>query len=88
MTALSTMVLTPGIAAADDYAGQKYSDVTSALADSDGHVIPGHDPAVMKQYPAFDAAVPDIFMLHRPPRLAARPDSMGPRAPAARRCAR
>lgn len=35
MTALSTMVLTPGIAAADDYAGQKYSDVTSALADSD-----------------------------------------------------
>jgi hypothetical protein len=35
MTALSTMVLTPGIAAADDYAGKKYSDVTSALADSD-----------------------------------------------------
>ena len=35
MTALSTIVLTPGIAAADDYAGQKYSDVTSALADSD-----------------------------------------------------
>ena len=35
MAALSTMVLTPGIAAADDYAGQKYSDVTSALADSD-----------------------------------------------------
>ena len=35
MTAMSTMVLTPGIAAADDYAGQKYSDVTSALADSD-----------------------------------------------------
>jgi hypothetical protein len=35
MTALSTMVLTPGIAAADDYAGQKYSDVTSKLADAD-----------------------------------------------------
>ena len=35
MTALSTIVLTPGIAAADDYAGKKYSDVTSALADSD-----------------------------------------------------
>ena len=33
--AVSTMVLTPGIAAADDYAGKKYSDVTSALADSD-----------------------------------------------------
>lgn len=30
-----SMVLTPGIAAADDYAGKKYSDVTSALADSD-----------------------------------------------------
>ena len=35
MAALSTMMLTPGIAAADDYAGQKYSDVTSKLADSD-----------------------------------------------------
>lgn len=35
MSAVSTMVLTPGIAAADDYAGKKYSDVTSALADSD-----------------------------------------------------
>ena len=34
MTAVSTIVLTPGIAAADDYAGQKYSDVTSKLADS------------------------------------------------------
>ena len=34
MTAVSTMVLTPGIAAADDYAGQKYSDVKSALGDS------------------------------------------------------
>ena len=35
MAGLSTMMLTPGIAAADDYAGQKYSDVTSKLADSD-----------------------------------------------------
>lgn len=34
MTAVSTMVVTPGIAAADDYAGQKYSDVTSKLADA------------------------------------------------------
>ena len=32
--AVSTTVLTPGVAAADDYAGQKYSDVTSALGDS------------------------------------------------------
>ncbi|OBB08999.1 hypothetical protein A5662_08900 [Mycobacteriaceae bacterium 1482268.1] len=28
------MLARPGIAAADDYAGQKYSDVTSKLADS------------------------------------------------------
>jgi hypothetical protein len=34
MAAASTMMLTPGIAAADDYAGQKYSDVTSKLADA------------------------------------------------------
>ena len=34
MTAVSTMLVTPGIAAADDYAGQKYSDVTSKLADA------------------------------------------------------
>ena len=33
MAAVSTTVLTPGVAAADDYAGQKYSDVTSALGD-------------------------------------------------------
>jgi hypothetical protein len=31
---MMTMMLTPGIAAADDYAGQKYSDVTSKLADA------------------------------------------------------
>ena len=35
VTALSTIVLTPGVAAADDYAGQKYSDVVSKLGDSD-----------------------------------------------------
>ena len=34
LTAVSTMVFTPGIANADDYAGQKYSDVTSKLADA------------------------------------------------------
>jgi hypothetical protein len=32
---LSTIVSTPGAAAADDYAGQKYSDVMSKLGDSD-----------------------------------------------------
>jgi hypothetical protein len=35
VAALSTVVLTPGVAAADDYAGQKYSDVMSKLGDSD-----------------------------------------------------
>ena len=34
MAALSTIVATPGVAAADDYAGQKYSDVMSKLGDS------------------------------------------------------
>ncbi len=34
MTAASTIFVTPGIAAADDYAGQKYSDVSSKLADA------------------------------------------------------
>ena len=34
VAALSTIVLTPGVAAADDYAGQKYSDVMSKLGDS------------------------------------------------------
>ena len=35
VAAVSTIVLTPGVAAADDYAGQKYSDVMSKLGDSD-----------------------------------------------------
>ena len=35
VTAMSTMIFTPGVAAADDYAGQKFSDVTSALSDAD-----------------------------------------------------
>jgi hypothetical protein len=34
VTAVSTMVFGSGVAAADDYAGKKYSDVTSALADA------------------------------------------------------
>jgi hypothetical protein len=34
VAAVSTMVLGPGVATADDYAGQKYSDVTSALGDA------------------------------------------------------
>ena len=34
VTAMSAMVFGSGVAAADDYAGKKYSDVTSALADA------------------------------------------------------
>lgn len=34
MAAVSTVLVTPGVAAADDYAGQKYSDVTSKLSDA------------------------------------------------------
>jgi hypothetical protein len=34
MAAVSTMLAIPGVAAADDYAGQKYSDVKSKLADA------------------------------------------------------
>ncbi len=34
VTAASTMVFAPGVAAADDYAGQKFSDVMSALGDA------------------------------------------------------
>jgi hypothetical protein len=34
MAAVTTMMFVPGVANADDYAGQKYSDVTSKLADA------------------------------------------------------
>ncbi len=43
-------------------------DTLLSLADSDQHVIPGHDPAVMAEYPAFSDAAPDVVALHRPPR--------------------
>jgi glyoxylase-like metal-dependent hydrolase (beta-lactamase superfamily II) len=34
------------------------------LADSPDHVVPGHDPAVLRAYPALSAAQPDIVALH------------------------
>lgn len=38
------------------------------LADSDAHVVPGHDPEVLTTYPTVEAGQPDIVALHRPPR--------------------
>lgn len=39
-----------------------------ALADSDGHIIPGHDPAVMQRYPAPSASLAGIAVrLDAPP---------------------
>jgi glyoxylase-like metal-dependent hydrolase (beta-lactamase superfamily II) len=32
-------------------------DTVRSLADSDDHIIPGHDPQVMKRYPAPDASM-------------------------------
>lgn len=36
-----------------------------ALADSDEHLIPGHDPLVCQQYPRVGAL--DVFKIHEPP---------------------
>ena len=38
------------------------------LADSDAHVVPGHDPEVVNTYPAFEPGQPDTVALHRAPR--------------------
>jgi glyoxylase-like metal-dependent hydrolase (beta-lactamase superfamily II) len=43
-----------------------YAKVHGA-ADSPDHVVPGHDPQVLKRYPAYRGAA-DIAMLHEPPR--------------------
>ena len=43
-------------------------DTLRSLADSDAHVIPGHDPAVLVDYPDIGADTPDIVVLHRTPR--------------------
>jgi len=37
-----------------------------AAADSPGHIVPGHDPEVLRRYPAL-AAEADIACLHEPP---------------------
>ncbi len=46
-------------------------DTLRSLADSDEHVVPGHDPGVLTSYPAVSADLPDIVALHRPPRSSA-----------------
>ena len=43
-------------------------DTLRNLADSVQHVVPGHDPEVMKRYPAASAALEGIVVrLDRPP---------------------
>lgn len=37
-----------------------------ALADSEAHIVPGHDPLVAERYPAADAAA-GVYRLHVPP---------------------
>lgn len=39
------------------------------LADSPDHIVPGHDPLVLRQYPRYDAKQIDIVKLHEPPSL-------------------
>ncbi|OZI35108.1 MBL fold hydrolase [Bordetella genomosp. 10] len=41
-----------------------------AAADSEEHIVPGHDPVVMEIYPAVDGLT-DIVALHEPPRARA-----------------
>lgn len=42
-------------------------DRVQALAESPEHVIPGHDPEVLRRYPAADAALPGVARLDRAP---------------------
>ena len=37
------------------------------LADSPGHLVPGHDPLVRSLYPAWKDGDTEIVMLHEPP---------------------
>lgn len=39
-------------------------DRLRALADSDAHVVPGHDPAVLQGYPPARPGLPDVVALH------------------------
>jgi len=42
-------------------------DVLTAGAESAEHIIPGHDPEVIKRYPAWSTDEPGIVCLHKPP---------------------
>jgi glyoxylase-like metal-dependent hydrolase (beta-lactamase superfamily II) len=42
-------------------------DKITSLADSDAHVIPGHDPMVLQSYPAWPAGQAEIVALHAAP---------------------
>ncbi len=42
-------------------------DRLRALADSDEHVVPGHDPAVLRDYPAVGTDGAELVALHLPP---------------------
>jgi glyoxylase-like metal-dependent hydrolase (beta-lactamase superfamily II) len=39
----------------------------AALADSDDHIVPGHDPLVARRYPPLDAGAGTVFRLDRTP---------------------
>jgi glyoxylase-like metal-dependent hydrolase (beta-lactamase superfamily II) len=43
-------------------------DTLRSLADSDAHVIPGHDPMVLREFPAWPAGQAEIVELHAAPR--------------------
>jgi glyoxylase-like metal-dependent hydrolase (beta-lactamase superfamily II) len=40
-----------------------------ALADSAEHIIPGHDPEILRRYPSAELAEVEAALLHRPPLL-------------------
>ena len=41
----------------------------AAAADSPDHIVPGHDPMVMRRYPLCNEQDPDTVMLHVAPSL-------------------
>lgn len=47
-------------------------DRIRALADSDDHVITGHDPLVAELYPQVEGIAAPVFALHEPPRQTIR----------------
>jgi hypothetical protein len=42
-------------------------DILLGAADSLDHIIPGHDPAVLRVYPRMPNASVDVACLHLPP---------------------